>query len=46
MNSSDRRLGVTQTKKSWRKPEVKVIKAGSAEAKGGTNADGQGNAKS
>ncbi len=36
---------MTQTKKSWRKPEVKVIKAGSAE-KGGTIADGQGAAKS
>jgi hypothetical protein len=37
---------VTETKKSWRKPEVKAIKAGSAELKGGTIADGQGNAKS
>lgn len=37
---------MTKTKKLWRKPEVKAIQAGSAEAKGGTKADGQGNAKS
>jgi hypothetical protein len=30
------------TKKEWRKPEVKVLKAGSAEANTGTKNDGSG----
>jgi hypothetical protein len=37
---------VTETKKPWRKPEVKAIEAGSAEVKGGAIADGLGLSKS
>jgi hypothetical protein len=34
------------TKKEWRKPEVKVLKAGSAEANTGSKNDGTGGGNS
>ena len=37
---------MTEKKKPWQKPEIKEIKAGSAEGKGGQIADGQGSSKS